>query len=322
MVFDTKDNLVNQPFLPKVSVVIPIYNGEKDLPDLISCLYAQTYPRDHVEYLLVDNRSRDRTATIIQTTVKEAQSQGITIRYLSENKIQNAAAARNTGIRACTTEIIAFTDVDCRPQPDWLYALIQPFADPKVGIVGGAILALPGKTLLENYAERQGTLSHKFGHAYKPPFGPSANLAFRRQTFEQVGLFRPYVVNAEDIDICWRIMKTGDWKFYSAEQAVIRHRHRKTLGKFLRQWRRYGHAFQNIYELHGIELFEIPSGFLKGWIHWLLKELPRESVRLILGKATLLDLLERPIFLLAKYAEAIGRRETKVPEQMRQIEWL
>jgi len=322
MVSNTKDNPANQPFLPKVSVVIPIYNGEKDLPDLIGCLYAQTYPRDHVEYLLIDNRSRDRTAAIIQTTAKEAQSQGMTFRYLQENRIQSPSAARNTGIRACTTKIIAFTDVDCRPQPDWLYTLIQPFADPKVGIVGGAILALPGKTLLENYAKRQGTLSHKFGHAYKPPFGPSANLAFRRQTFEQVGLFRPYVVNAEDIDICWRIMKTGAWKFYSAEQAVIRHRHRKTLGKFLSFWRGVGHAFQNTYELHGIELFETPSGFLKGWKQWISKELPEKNRKMMKGKATLLDLLERPIFLLAKYAEAIGRRETKVSEQMRQIEWL
>ena len=41
----------------EVSVVVPIYNGEKDLPDLIECLRSQTYAADQVEYLLVDNNS-------------------------------------------------------------------------------------------------------------------------------------------------------------------------------------------------------------------------------------------------------------------------
>ncbi|MFM7789605.1 MAG: glycosyltransferase, partial [Microcystis panniformis] len=42
-------------FLPEVSVIVPIYNGEKDLPSLIDCLAKQTYPRQLVEYILVDN---------------------------------------------------------------------------------------------------------------------------------------------------------------------------------------------------------------------------------------------------------------------------
>ncbi|MEG3876061.1 glycosyltransferase, partial [Microcoleus sp. herbarium19] len=54
-------------FFPEVSVVVPVYNGEADLPDLIECLRSQTYPPDRVEYLLVDNNSRDRTSAILET---------------------------------------------------------------------------------------------------------------------------------------------------------------------------------------------------------------------------------------------------------------
>ncbi|MEG3976910.1 glycosyltransferase, partial [Microcoleus sp. herbarium8] len=54
-------------FLPFVSVVVPVYNGERDLPDLIECLRSQTYPPKSVEYLIVDNKSGDRTSAIIQT---------------------------------------------------------------------------------------------------------------------------------------------------------------------------------------------------------------------------------------------------------------
>ena len=35
----------NDTFLPKVSVIVPVYNGEADLPQLIRCLLAQTYPK-------------------------------------------------------------------------------------------------------------------------------------------------------------------------------------------------------------------------------------------------------------------------------------
>ncbi|NES72098.1 MAG: glycosyltransferase, partial [Okeania sp. SIO2D1] len=52
--------------MTKVSVIVPIYNGEKDLPDLIECLRSQTYPAYQVEYLLVDNNSGDRSKSVIE----------------------------------------------------------------------------------------------------------------------------------------------------------------------------------------------------------------------------------------------------------------
>ena len=72
-------------FFPTVSVIIPIYNGEFDLPDLIRCLVAQTYPADQVEYLLVDNASQDKTGNIIQNAVEQAKYQGLIFSYLKEN---------------------------------------------------------------------------------------------------------------------------------------------------------------------------------------------------------------------------------------------
>lgn len=326
MVPNQIDSPTNRTLLSKVSVVIPIHNGEVDLPDLISCLRAQTYPVARVEYLLVDNASRDRTAAILQAAAQDAKSQGLTIYYLTENQIQSSYAARNAGIRASTGEIIAFTDADCRPQPNWLYALIQPFADPAVGLVGGATVALPGKTLLEKYAERKNILSHNFGLSH--PFcsyGATANLAIRRQALEQVGLFRPYLTTGGDVDMCWRIQRQSSWQFYCAEQAIVQHRHRATLQELLNQWRRYGCSHQYVQELYGVgvsqNIFKL-NQYLYYFSRWLLKELPLTGVKAIAGKATLLDLLTTPIFLLTRQAHAAGRREAKLSEQARQIEWL
>jgi cellulose synthase/poly-beta-1,6-N-acetylglucosamine synthase-like glycosyltransferase len=246
---------MKQRFLPKTSVIVPVYNGEADLPELINCLQAQTYPGDRVEYLLVDNGSSDRTASVIQTAIQETASLGITLRYLQENKIQSSYAARNTGIRAVKSEILAFTDADCRPQPDWLDSLILPFADSAVGVVVGEIVALPGKSLLEKHADRHNVLSqqHTLEHPFCP-YGQTANLAIRRQVLEQVGLFRPYLNTGGDADMCWRIQRGSNWTLHFAPTAVVRHRHRSTLKEYQSQWRRYGRSNRYLHELHGVEL--------------------------------------------------------------------
>jgi len=125
-----------------VSVVIPIYNAEADLMALLNCLAAQTYPSDRVEYLLVDNASTDRTGVLLQDAV--GQFAQIHLRLLSQSQIQSAYAARNFGIQAARGEILAFTDADCRPQPNWLSSLVTPFADDSIGLVAGEITSLPG----------------------------------------------------------------------------------------------------------------------------------------------------------------------------------
>ncbi|NEQ22959.1 MAG: glycosyltransferase, partial [Microcoleus sp. SIO2G3] len=123
-------------FAPLVSVVIPLHNAEADLADLLNALAAQTYPHDRVEYLLVDNASRDRTAVLLQDAqaameqspssptpfslgekgnqtelevpaplgegfrVRAAVStlDRLNLRLLSQLKIQSSYAARNIGI--------------------------------------------------------------------------------------------------------------------------------------------------------------------------------------------------------------------------------
>lgn len=309
-------------FLPKVSVVIPIYNGEPEISELISCLQAQTYPTQLVEYLLVDNNSSDRTLSLLKTS---AENSPITIRPLSENHIQSSYAARNKGIKAARGEIIAFTDADCRPQPGWLEALIVPFVNSDVAIVAGEIAALPGKSLLEEHAERQETLSQKHTLAHKfCPYGQTANLAIRREALVRAGLFRPHLTTGGDADICWRILKENIGRLEFVPSALVQHRHRSTIKELARQWRRYGRSNRYLHELHGVELMrDITSrecGYRLG--RWLLKELPDVSVKVLAGKASMVDLLNTPIGLFTARARAAGQREAKLPELAKKIEWL
>ncbi|MBW4467068.1 MAG: glycosyltransferase [Pegethrix bostrychoides GSE-TBD4-15B] len=333
------DANLSQIGLPRISVIIPIHNGESDLPDLLHCLAQQSYPAALAEYLLVDNNSSDQTLKLLRTLP------AANMRCLREMQIQSAYAARNTGIRAAQGEILVFTDADCRPQPNWLLHLVQPFTAPEVGLVAGEVLALPGNTLLERYADRQATLSqkHTLAHRYLP-YGQTANLAVRRQVFEQVGLFRPYLTTGGDADLCWRALQFNwktdcekpdceklGWAIRLAEQAVVQHRHRPTLAELRSQWQRYGRSNQYLHDLHGVDLARPLSRAdrLHRWSRWLLKELPLASMLVFMkspkraGASHWIDaMVETPLSLICQQARAQGQRQAQLPEAAREIVWL
>lgn len=309
-------------YLAKVSVVIPIYNGEEDLRELIPCLLAQTYPSELVEYLLVDNNSSDNTLKCLQTAAEQCP---ITIRPLSENKIQSSYAARNTGIRAATAEIVAFTDADCRPQPQWLELLVQPFVDIDVAIVAGEVTALPGKTLLERFADRTETLSQKHTLAHKfRPYGQTANLAIRRIALQKVGLFRPYLTTGGDADICWRVQQEYIGKLEFAPLAIVQHRHRTTLKELASQWRRYGRSNRYLHELYGVDLMRAITLSECGYnlVRWIVKEVPKLSLKAALGKGSVIDILSTPIGLFTARARYYGQMSATMPENASDIDWL
>jgi glycosyltransferase involved in cell wall biosynthesis len=299
--------------MPTISVIIPIYNGEADIPDLLDCLQAQTYPPDQVEYLIVDNGSNDRTLPLLQTAP--------TITLLQEPDIQSSYAARNQGIRAAQGHILCFTDADCRPEPDWLVNLVAPLIEANIGWVAGEIQALPGDSLFERYADRQATLSQQHTLAHKfLPYGQTANLAVRAEIFAQVGLFRPYLSTGGDADICWRILQANQlqetqWQQTFAPTAIVRHRHRATLAELRSQWRRYGTSNRYLHELHGVALQAPPSGRPHRIARWLLKELPRA-----LGSRDWpLNALGTPIDLICQQARWQGQSQAQLPDRARTI---
>ncbi|MGK7939561.1 MAG: glycosyltransferase family 2 protein [Crocosphaera sp.] len=320
-----KSLLNESSFIPKVSVVVPIYNGEEDLGDLIECLYKQTYPKNRIEYLLVNNNSSDSTVKILDQAVKEGEQKGIILKALNENKIQSSYAARNQGIRQSTGDIIAFTDADCRPISEWVEELVKPFIDETIGIVVGELTALPGNSILEKYAERYGVMSQKFllEHSFLP-YGQTANLAIRRSIFNQVGLFRPYLTTGGDADICWRIQQETDWKLTFAMQAVIRHRHRSNLKELRSQWRRYGTSNQYLHQLYGVDLMRdfTSKEILYRLGRWIIKDIPRDTIKLIKGKASPIDLIKMPIDLFSFYSRSQGQKKAKLPKKAKEIDRL
>jgi cellulose synthase/poly-beta-1,6-N-acetylglucosamine synthase-like glycosyltransferase len=307
---------------PNVSTIIPIYNGETDVIDLLECLKSQTYPSGQVEYIFIDNNSQDRTFELLKNA---AQTTSIKLRILQQKEIQSSYAARNTGIQTATGEILAFTDADCRPFPNWLETLIQPFVNSEIGIVAGEVEAFPSNNFLEKYAQNKEILSQK--HTLAHPFcayGQTANLAIRRHIFQQIGLFRPHLTTGGDADICWRILQQTEWQLEYAPNAIVQHRHRSTLTQLYKQWQRYGESNRYLHELHGIELTrEITlSEILYRMSRWLIKELPISCLQISTKKAGFVDIFTTPLDLFCFYARTTGQHQAKLPELAKEIEEL
>jgi glycosyltransferase involved in cell wall biosynthesis len=311
-----------------VTVVIPIYNGESDLPDLLACLRSQTYPPQQVEYLLVDNNSHDRTVEWVTQAIVDFEKAGLTLKLRSESQIQSSYAARNVGIKAANGDIIAFTDADCRPQPQWLEKLMEPFEKTDIDLVMGEIEGLPSQNWLEYYAEHNKVLSQHYT-LENPfcPYGQTANLAARRSLFQTIGLFRPYLTTGGDADFCWRALKESHEKsekrWYFAAQAIVFHRHRSTLIELAKQWQRYGRSNRYLHELHGIELMNPSkrSYLIYLWGRWLLREIPRYLLEIIRGKNAWLMILSTPINIYCNAQRFKGQSQAKLPDLARNIEY-
>ena len=102
--------------LPKVSIIIPVYNEERDIEDCINSLKKQTYKR--VEIIIVDDGSTDKTLNILKKFKK------ITI-IRGEHK--GPGFSRNLGSKTAEGEILIFIDADMTFDKNYIKNLIEPF---------------------------------------------------------------------------------------------------------------------------------------------------------------------------------------------------
>jgi cellulose synthase/poly-beta-1,6-N-acetylglucosamine synthase-like glycosyltransferase len=210
---------------PSITVVVPVRDGESTIGDCLDAILATDYPPDRREILVVDNGSRDGTASQIQSRP---------VRYLREPQ-RGVSNARNRGIAEGTGEILAFVDADCLAEPQWLTELVRPFADPEVGAVAGDLRHAPPTTPAERQAARLLGNWQRFAFNSNPAYPITANAAYRRDVLERIGGFDPHMTRAQDVELGLRFQERSGLRLAYAERATVRHRNRSTQLGFFRQ---------------------------------------------------------------------------------------
>jgi len=194
----------------RFSVVVPTCNRKATLRQTLAALATQDYA--DYEIIVVDDGSTDGTQKMVGAEFPQ-------VRYFRQAN-RGPAAARNVGIRQATGDIIAFTDDDCVPPPDWLTRLADGYKRyPHVVGVGGYLEASDGvlkDNILARYERHIARSLYCVGDTeyvghFECPAGGTNNLSYHRSILEQIGGFDdtfPYAAG-EDADLKWRICQTN-----------------------------------------------------------------------------------------------------------------
>lgn len=136
------------------------------------------------------------------------------------------SVARNRGLAAATTDLVAFTDDDCLPQPGWATALATAFAE-RTGVVTGRVVA--DRAVAAPVSLEESTTAADFTQ----PVGHGANCCFRRTALLDVGGFDEQLGPGtpgragEDADAIRRVLAAG-WGGRYEPAAVVVHRQWRT----------------------------------------------------------------------------------------------
>jgi len=218
------------------TVLVATYNRAHLLPGTLAALGAQQVPDALAwEILVVDNNSRDHTRQVVAAFAKSVK---VPVRYVFESR-QGLSYARNRGIQEARGSIIAFTDDDVLPAPDWLAATIKAFATWNADCVGGRILprweTSPPTWITGNrfLLARLALMDCEESRLLTFPLADSpqvwgANMAFRRELFDRVGAFDTArgmkgtkLVRGEEVELISRALEQGARVAYDPSMVVL-----------------------------------------------------------------------------------------------------
>jgi glycosyltransferase involved in cell wall biosynthesis len=206
--------------MPTISVVIPVYNSADTIGMCLGSIFAQSYPRNHFEVIVVDDGSTDETASVARA-LADALKEPLTV--LSQANA-GPAAARNAGIRAASGTIVAFTDADCVATPNWLESLVHVFNEnPAVAGVGGPLdSAAKSNTLVARYLLAADFYRHRT-HGGAVDYLLTLNAAVLRSALLDIdGFTERNQAWAEDADLSFRLVHSG-YRLLLAQAGSVTH---------------------------------------------------------------------------------------------------
>ncbi len=200
---------------PEISVLIPVWNGEKEIDLCLRALAAQTLSPDLFEVVIVDNGSTDRTAEIVRSYPS--------VRLLEERQ-PGSYRARNTGLAALRGKYVALTDADCIPEANWLKnALAAIKQHPEAGVIAGRIeLFRVSDTDSETCEAYERLFNLNQEQFVLNGSSVTANWTSPVALLKSLGGFNAQLKSAGDFEMASRVRAAGYPIVYCAD-AMVRH---------------------------------------------------------------------------------------------------
>jgi mycofactocin glycosyltransferase len=216
-----------------VTVVVPVRDRPEHLRHLLARLAG-------LSTIVVDDGSADPSLT-----EEIAGKGGASFIALPVNR--GPSTARNIGLAATSTPLVAFIDSDCTPSDGWLSPLLAYFDDPLVAAVAPRIVpasaSAAGSSALGRYEATRssldmGSVEGLVRPMSRIPYVPSAAMVVRRAVAGE-RFFDPALRGGEDVDLVWRLDAAG-WDVRYVPSCTVGHEGPTTLGPWLRRRAFYG----------------------------------------------------------------------------------
>lgn len=211
--------------------MIPVRDGAADLDRCLTALDGQDYPGELLDVVVADNGS---TEDIVGVVAGHERT-----RCVREDR-PGSYAARNAALAVATGDVLAFTDGDCDPRPDWVRQAVAALTtEPHAAMIGGAVAMtyrrgrpVNGSELFEavHGFPQEDYVNHRH-------FAVTANMVTWRSTFDRVGAFDGTLMSRGDAEWGQRVHAAGLAQRY-APAAVVGHPARDTLAASVKKWRR------------------------------------------------------------------------------------
>ena len=219
----------------KISFIIVAFNAAGSLNALLEDLLAQTIPHEQIEALLVDSASTDATRAIMLDFAKATPFE---VKVL-DNPKRWLASGINVALAAATGDAIIRLDAHARIPKDFLENNLRALARGE-DIVGGCVLGGAPSGAWESVLRTVDTSRFCGGAAPFRNGGEAryvdtlAYALYRREVYDQVGLYDERLRRTEDNDMHYRMRRAG-YRFYFSPDIVSYHAARATMRGQLRQ---------------------------------------------------------------------------------------
>lgn len=188
----------------RVSVITPVYNGEKTIRDTIEAVLHQTY--QDIEYIIIDGASTDRTIEIVKEYEPLFNGR---MKYISE-KDRGVYHAMNKGIRMSTGHIIGITNSDDFYEIDTVEKIVSVMTHEKYQVIYGYL-----RTLEKGGLSRVITVNSNSGKMI-----PHPTCFVTREIYRDYGLFLEWYRTAADYEFMLRLYKKRDVHFMQIKSVL------------------------------------------------------------------------------------------------------
>ncbi len=214
--------------LPKVTILIPNYNGKKWLINLLPTLEKVTYP--NYEVLIINNGSTDDSAKFLKKNYPS-------VRVIEIKKNRGYAGANNLGVNKASGEYILFLNNDTQVTADFLEPLVSKIeSEETIGAVQSQIRNMVNKNAIDSigsfftftgflyhYGYFQNYKEKKYQKELSVYSVKGACYLMRRKDYIDLGgIDESFVTYVEESDLCHRILLSGK-KILYVPQSVVYH---------------------------------------------------------------------------------------------------